>query len=200
MAEADKQAEATVQFTGLRKDENLLDPSLWDSPLHHSSSPSFPLVLSSVLPPPSIPLLSLYTKFPGYSIYIRICSTDLSLLVMALVTSTAIDGALISEVDMGGGSDSTNTTTVRATVVQASTIFYDTPATMDKAERLIADAAGYGSQLVVFPEAFIGGYPRGLNFGVTIGSRSAKGTEQFQKYHTSAIDVPGRRNHINFHF
>ena len=61
----------------------------------------------------------------------------------------------------------------------------------DKAERLIADAAVYGSQLVVFPEAFIGGYPRGANFGVTIGSRSARGREEFGKYHAAAIDVPG---------
>lgn len=61
----------------------------------------------------------------------------------------------------------------------------------DKAERLLAEAAGYGAQLVVFPEAFVGGYPRGSNFGVTIGSRTAKGKEEFRKYHASAIDVPG---------
>lgn len=61
----------------------------------------------------------------------------------------------------------------------------------DKAERLLSEAASYGSQLVVFPEAFIGGYPRGSTFGVTIGSRSAKGREEFRKYHASAIDVPG---------
>lgn len=62
----------------------------------------------------------------------------------------------------------------------------------DKAERLLAEAASYGSQLVVFPEAFIGGYPRGSNFGVTIGNRTAKGKEEFRKYHAAAIDVPGK--------
>ena len=61
----------------------------------------------------------------------------------------------------------------------------------DKAERLLAEAAGYGSQLVVFPEAFVGGYPRGSDFGVTIGNRTAKGKEDFRRYHASAIDVPG---------
>lgn len=65
------------------------------------------------------------------------------------------------------------------------------PIFADKAETLIAKAAAYGSQLVVFPEAFIGGYPRGSTFGVTIGSRSAKGREEFRKYHAAAIDVPG---------
>ncbi|KAF3661994.1 Bifunctional nitrilase/nitrile hydratase NIT4 [Capsicum annuum] len=61
----------------------------------------------------------------------------------------------------------------------------------DKAERLLAEATSYGAQLVVFPEAFIGGYPRGSTFGVSIGNRTDKGKEEFRKYHASAIDVPG---------
>eukprot|EP00928_Gymnodinium_smaydae_P049508 TRINITY_DN33238_c0_g1_i1.p1 TRINITY_DN33238_c0_g1~~TRINITY_DN33238_c0_g1_i1.p1 ORF type:complete len:335 (-),score=9.82 TRINITY_DN33238_c0_g1_i1:18-1022(-) len=97
----------------------------------------------------------------------------------------------IPEVEVEMGSASPNARTLRATVVQASTVFYDTPATLDKAERLIAEGASYGSQLLVFPEAFIGGYPRGSNFGVIIGNRSFKGREEFRKYHASAIDVPG---------
>lgn len=62
----------------------------------------------------------------------------------------------------------------------------------DKAERLLAEAAGYGSQLVVFPEAFVGGYPRGSSFGAAIGNRTPKGREDFRKYHASAINVPGK--------
>lgn len=46
---------------------------------------------------------------------------------------------------------------------------------------------------MVFPEAFIGGYPRGSTFGVSIGNRTAKGKEEFRKYHASAIDVPGQK-------
>ncbi|KAD6453291.1 hypothetical protein R6Q59_015149 [Mikania micrantha] len=108
---------------------------------------------------------------------------------MALVPTTGADGAAVfTEVNMGSSDLSS---TVRATVIQASTIFYDTPATLDKAERLLAEAASYGSQLVVFPEAFIGGYPRGSNFGVTIGNRTLKGKEDFRKYHAAAINVPG---------
>lgn len=113
---------------------------------------------------------------------------------MALVTSEPIGnsggvGPLIAEVNMVA--DPSSPATVRATVVQASTVFNDTPATLDKAERLLAEAASFGSQLVVFPEAFVGGYPRGSSFGVIIGNRSAKGREEFRKYHASAIDVPG---------
>ncbi|GER30046.1 nitrilase [Striga asiatica] len=60
-----------------------------------------------------------------------------------------------------------------------------------KAERLLAEATSFGSQLVVFPESFIGGYPCGSTFGVSIGNRIAKGKEEFHKYHASAIDVLG---------
>lgn len=45
---------------------------------------------------------------------------------------------------------------------------------------------------MVFPEAFVGGYPRGSSFGVTIGNRTAKGKEEFRKYYAAAIDVPGK--------
>ncbi|KAG2674377.1 hypothetical protein I3760_13G131500 [Carya illinoinensis] len=108
---------------------------------------------------------------------------------MALTPAPPVhDGSLVPEVDMGA---EPSAVTVRATVVQASTVFYDTPATLDKAERLLAEAVGNGSQLVVFPEAFVGGYPRGSTFGVTIGNRTAKGKEDFRRYHASAIDIPG---------
>ncbi|KAI4382233.1 hypothetical protein MLD38_008222 [Melastoma candidum] len=78
--------------------------------------------------------------------------------------------------------------TVRATVVQAATVFHDTAATLDKVEKLIAEAAALGSQLVVFPEAFVGGQPRGTNF---VEWLTKEGKEKFRKYHASAIDIPG---------
>ncbi|CAG7892082.1 unnamed protein product [Brassica rapa] len=109
---------------------------------------------------------------------------------MSLVTSTPPinnGNQIFPEIEMSGDSSSI----VRATVVQACTIFYDTPATLDKAERLLAEAADNGSQLVVFPEAFIGGYPRGSSFELAIGARTAKGRDDFRKYLASAIDVPG---------
>ncbi|KAM3242425.1 hypothetical protein ACQJBY_054840 [Aegilops geniculata] len=112
---------------------------------------------------------------------------------MALVPSGSGGAPVIAEVEMNGAADQ-SATTVRATVVQASTVFYDTPATLDKAERLIAEAAGYGSQLVVFPEAFVGGYPRGSTFGfgisISITNPKDKGKGEFQKYYAAAIDVP----------
>jgi beta-cyano-L-alanine hydratase/nitrilase len=66
----------------------------------------------------------------------------------------------------------------------------------EKARRLIAEAAEQGAQLVIFPEAFIGGFPRGTDFGVTIGgpaqAKGTKGKDVFCKYYASAINVPGK--------
>jgi hypothetical protein len=51
---------------------------------------------------------------------------------------------------------------VQAAVVQAAPIGFDREQTMDKLERLIAEAAAGGAQLAVFPEAFVPAYPRGI--------------------------------------
>lgn len=81
--------------------------------------------------------------------------------------------------------------TLRAAVVQAGAVQFDRDAGTDKAVRLIGEAAATGAQLVVFPEAFIGGYPKGLDFGLVVGARDPQGREEFRLYHDAAIEVPG---------
>jgi len=76
-------------------------------------------------------------------------------------------------------------------VVQAGSVPFDTPACIDKAVRLIAEAASTGAKLIVFPEAFITGYPKGLNYGLVVGARDPKGREEFRMYLEAAIEVPG---------
>ncbi len=80
---------------------------------------------------------------------------------------------------------------MKAAVVQAASVAFDRERTLEKAAGLVAEAAGRGAQLVVFPEAFVSGYPRGLTFGTVVGSRSAEGREHFRRYWESAVDVPG---------
>uniref|UniRef100_M4F1Q9 CN hydrolase domain-containing protein n=1 Tax=Brassica campestris TaxID=3711 RepID=M4F1Q9_BRACM len=82
-------------------------------------------------------------------------------------------------------------TIVRASIVQASTVYNDTPKTIEKAGEFIAQAASDGAQLVVFPEAYIGGYPRGYRFGIGVGVHNEAGRDCFRRYHASAIVVPG---------
>lgn len=82
-------------------------------------------------------------------------------------------------------------TTFRAAVVQAAPVAFDLEATLEKAGRLVGEAAATGAELVVFPEAFFGGYPRGITFGAVVGSRTPEGREWFRRYWASSVDVPG---------
>ena len=80
---------------------------------------------------------------------------------------------------------------VRAAVVQAAPVAFDIGQTLQKVETLAAKAAADGAELILFPEAFITAYPRGLDFGARIGNRSDAGREIFRRYWESSIDVPG---------
>jgi nitrilase len=75
--------------------------------------------------------------------------------------------------------------------VQAGSALFDTPATLVKAERYIREAAAAGARLIVLPEAFLGGYPKGLDFGITVGSRSPEGRELFRRYREAAVQLDG---------
>jgi nitrilase len=80
---------------------------------------------------------------------------------------------------------------VRAAVVQAGSVPFDSDACVDKAVRWIQEAAATGAKVIVFPEAFIGGYPKGLHYGLVVGARDPAGREEFRLYLDAAIDVPG---------
>lgn len=80
---------------------------------------------------------------------------------------------------------------VTVAVVQAGSILFDRERTLRKAADLVLDAARRGARLIVFPEAFVGGYPKGLDFGARVGSRTPAGREQFRVYYESAMEVPG---------
>jgi nitrilase len=80
---------------------------------------------------------------------------------------------------------------VRAAVVQAASVEFDRERTLAKLEDLAADAVRRGAALAVFPEAFVGGYPRGMTFGTVVGNRTPEGRDQFRRYWEGAIEVPG---------
>ena len=80
---------------------------------------------------------------------------------------------------------------VRAAVVQAAPALLDLPGTLDKVTRLTADARERGAELVLFPEAYVGGYPWGLAFGTAVGSRSDAGRRAWARYREGAMEVPG---------
>ena len=79
----------------------------------------------------------------------------------------------------------------RVAVIQAGSAIFDTPRTLDRMQVLCERAQGERLGLVVFPEAYVGGYPTGLDFGARVGSRSQKGRDDFLRYWEAAIEVPG---------
>src|SRR5512142_1913136 len=82
-------------------------------------------------------------------------------------------------------------TVVRASVVQAASVAFDRDRTLERVHALADEAAARGAQLIVFPEAFVSGYPRGVDFGARVGSRTPEGRELFRRYWEGAVDVPG---------
>src|SRR5947209_4774669 len=79
----------------------------------------------------------------------------------------------------------------KVAVVQAAPVAFDLERTLDKVHQLTLRASQQGARLVVFPEAFVSAYPRGLDFGAVIGSRSEEGRDRFRRFWESSVDVPG---------
>ena len=80
---------------------------------------------------------------------------------------------------------------VTVAVAQVSSVGFDAEATLAKLGTYAREAAEKGAELVLFPEAFVGTYPRGLSFGATIGNRTIDGRNDFVRYFDNAITVPG---------
>jgi|TARA_R110001583_G_scaffold195356_1_gene372202 nitrilase len=79
----------------------------------------------------------------------------------------------------------------KAAVAQLASLPADAPGSAKKAVASIYEAAGKGAKLIVFPEAFLGGYPKGASFGAPVGMRKPEGREAFRIYHDHAIDLDG---------
>ena len=81
--------------------------------------------------------------------------------------------------------------TCRVAVVQATPVMFRKDKCLEKALRLIDEAAGEGAELIVFPELFIPGYPYGMTFGFTVGSRKAVGREDWKMYYDNSLLADG---------
>lgn len=86
------------------------------------------------------------------------------------------------------GNESKN---VHVAVVQAASVIMDEKASTQKAVELTREAGEKGAKIVVFPEAFIPAYPRGLSFGSKVGSRTAEGRQDWLRYWKNSIVVAG---------
>ena len=80
---------------------------------------------------------------------------------------------------------------VKVCLIQDSPVFFDLEKTIDKVEELSTQYAAWGCKLIVFPESFIPGYPRGFDFGAVVGSRTEEGRRLYAKYHENSLDLQG---------
>jgi len=76
-------------------------------------------------------------------------------------------------------------------VIQAASVLFDKTASIEKACDLIEKAGNKGAKIVLLPEAFIPAYPRGLTFGMKIGSRNEEGRALWKRYWENAIEASG---------
>jgi nitrilase len=79
--------------------------------------------------------------------------------------------------------------TVRVAAVQATPVVLDAEATVDKACRLLGEAAAEGAELAVLPETFVSLYPS--NAWARNAVAFSGHDELWERLWTSAVDVPG---------
>lgn len=80
-----------------------------------------------------------------------------------------------------------------AAVVQDSPVVFNLDKTIEKVEDLTKKAANKNAELVVFPEAFISAYPKGIDFGARVGSRSDQGRDMFYDYYNSSLGLHSKQ-------
>ena len=79
----------------------------------------------------------------------------------------------------------------RVAIAQTAPIVFDRDRTLELVADWTVRAADEGADLVLFPEAFVSGYPKGLDFGARFGMRTPAGRDDYLRYWNSAVDVPG---------
>jgi len=80
---------------------------------------------------------------------------------------------------------------VTVACVQAEPVVLDREATIDKLERLAAEAAAEGAQLLVFPESFVPAYPSSVWAKALAGWAEPGATEAFALLARESVAVPG---------
>lgn len=80
---------------------------------------------------------------------------------------------------------------VRVAIVQDGSVPFDAGATAAKTCALIEKAGREGAELIVFPEAFLGTYPKGLTFDAPVGTRLPPGRDEFRRYYDGAVEIDG---------
>ncbi len=74
-------------------------------------------------------------------------------------------------------------------LVQAAPVLFDLDASLQLVKNWMQQGAEAGCKLLLFPESFIPGYPRGFDFGAKVGSRNQDGRVHFQHYYENSLQI-----------
>ena len=85
--------------------------------------------------------------------------------------------------------------TCRIAVIQDSPILFNLKLSLEKAAKLIQKATAASPSIILFPEAFLPGYPRGMSFGTVVGSRSEQGRDLWLQYYEQALVIGDEATH-----
>lgn len=78
---------------------------------------------------------------------------------------------------------------VQVGVVQATPAFFDLQKSIDRVVEWIEKGKEAGCQLLLFPESFLPGYPRGLRFDAVVGRRTDAGRSTWLDYWSNSVDI-----------
>lgn len=79
---------------------------------------------------------------------------------------------------------------LKVAVAQTCSQQFGLEKTLSKLESIVIESSSNNAKFIVFPEAFIGGYPKHSTFGTQVGNRDASGRDEFLKYYEGAITIP----------
>ena len=78
---------------------------------------------------------------------------------------------------------------IKVAAAQQKPFFFDCEKTLDLVAKDVKCAADQDVDLILFPESFLPGYPRGMTFGAVVGSRSPEGRKLWQLYSQNSIKI-----------
>lgn len=83
------------------------------------------------------------------------------------------------------------TSSMKVALIQDAPVLFDLDKSLNKVVQKMLEASSEKPDLMVFPEAFLPAYPRGLSFGTVVGSRRDTGRDLWLMYWENSVAIPG---------